>query len=69
MKLKDALEMGYDCGLETVEEAIINIELHASNLFPYQDIAKELDELYNEVQGINNNAHIIDVLNGGVPKW
>lgn len=45
MKIQKALEIAYDCGLETVGEAICNIEIHALSLFSYTDIGKELNEL------------------------
>jgi hypothetical protein len=48
MKLKEAIELGHDCGLETVEECIRNVEIHATMLFKYEDINKELNELHNE---------------------
>lgn len=48
MKLEEAIKLGKDCGLETVEECIRNIELHAISLFKYEDINKELNELHND---------------------
>lgn len=48
MKLIDALELGKDCGLATVGEAVLNIDFHSSNLFSYSEIEEELSELYNE---------------------
>ena len=53
MKLKDALEIGHDCGLSTVREAIDNIEIHGLSLFPYDEMAKELGELYKEWTELN----------------
>ena len=38
MKLSEALNMGYGCGLEEVEECIDNIRGHAPNLFLYAEI-------------------------------
>ena len=52
MKLKDALEIGIDCGLETARECIRNIYIHATSLFSYSEISKEFDELYNEAEEI-----------------
>ena len=46
MKFKEALEMGVDCGLSTVHEAIRNIEIHSINFFIYEKIRAELKELY-----------------------
>ena len=45
MKLKDAIEIAKDCGLETVGEAIYNIKIHAGNLFLHGEEQKEYDEL------------------------
>lgn len=50
MKLKEALEIGIDCGLETARECIRNIYIHSSSLFAYSEISKEIDELYNEAE-------------------
>lgn len=50
MKLKKALEIGIDCGLETVGECVLNIQMHAGNLFSYPDMEKELGELAVEYQ-------------------
>ena len=46
MKFKEALEMGVDCGLSTVQEAVRNIEIHSVNFFIYEKIRAELKELY-----------------------
>lgn len=48
MKLQQALETARDCGLETVGEAIYNINIHAPNLFSYDKMNDELKELSNE---------------------
>ncbi len=48
MKIKEALEIGIGCGLETVGECVYNIELHAPSLFSYGDLPKELNELRTE---------------------
>lgn len=45
MKIKEALEIAQDCGLDSVGEAIFNIRLHAGSLFAYKDVTKELQEL------------------------
>lgn len=45
MKLKEACEFGYECGLSTIGEAIDNITFHATSLFPYSMINKEIAEL------------------------
>ena len=45
MTLKEACDIGYACGLETVDEAVLNVEIHAPNIFPYDDAATEIYEL------------------------
>ena len=50
MKLAEAIEIGKECGLETIEEFILNIELHSVSLFSYDKIREELNELYQELK-------------------
>lgn len=45
MKIQEALEIGNNCELETVGEAILNIKIHANSLFCISDKKKELNEL------------------------
>lgn len=63
MKLKDCLEIGRDCGLETVGEAILNIELHSISLFAYSEIKNELNELYEATKDISYDTTIGEILN------
>lgn len=42
MKLKEACDIADSCGLETLGEAYMNIEIHSPSLFPYAEIEKEL---------------------------
>ncbi|HGD0580533.1 TPA: hypothetical protein ACH354_002195 [Clostridium perfringens] len=57
MKLKRAIKIGKDCGLETIGEAICNIELHASSMFDFDDIQEEIEELHNDFKnsGLNED--------------
>jgi len=50
MKLKEAMELGIACGLETIEECILNIEIHSPSLFLYEEINQELNELYEDLK-------------------
>lgn len=50
MKLREACDIGYACGLETVDEAVLNIEIHAPNIFSYADAASEIYELIEEAK-------------------
>ena len=47
MKFIDALELGFDCGCDTVGSAITNVEIHGMNLFVYDRMDEELLEMYN----------------------
>ncbi|MDU4051162.1 MAG: hypothetical protein E7H33_09620 [Clostridium perfringens] len=57
MKLKRAIKIGKDCGLETIGEAIYNVDLHATNIFDHDKIEEELKELYNDFKnsGLNED--------------
>ena len=52
MTLKACLEIGNDCGLKTVGEAIYNINLHAGNIFDYSKINIEMKELLDEAKDL-----------------
>lgn len=61
MKLYDACEIGYACGCSTIKEALLNIEIHCSNIFTYEDATLELYELHEEAKHYNESAYILDV--------
>ena len=44
MTIKQACKIAHHCGLETVQEAVLNVELHASQMFLWEEINKELPE-------------------------
>jgi hypothetical protein len=50
MTLKNACEIAESCGLETIGEAVFNIELHALNVFSYAEMDAEMKELRNEYE-------------------
>jgi hypothetical protein len=59
MKLKDACEIGIDCGLEMTGEALMNIEILkldvvAISLFSYDKINEEITELRSEYNTVGN---------------
>lgn len=64
MNLYDACEIGYACGLESIGECVDNISIHALNIFSYEYLNKELDELFEEVQdkGFKNHQSVKYVL-------
>ncbi|WP_195972645.1 hypothetical protein [Clostridium thermobutyricum] len=49
MKLKTALDIAKDCGLYTVGEALLNIEIYALSIFNYNTLEDEVKELHGEV--------------------
>ena len=72
MKLKECLEIGKECRLTTWEECYDNVYLHASNIFKYDEINKEILELQKDMFAINSdkfceifNATKEDLVNKG----
>lgn len=61
MKLKTACGIALDCGLNTIGEAIMNIDVHAISVFSYSEMNKELAELYEDTKGIDLEAKIKQV--------
>lgn len=55
MKLKMAVRIGKDCGLRTLNECIINIEIHCSNFFVYPNVDKELAELNLDIEKLSKD--------------
>ena len=64
MRLFTCLDIANACGLETVDEAIYNVELHAISTFAYAKIDEELAEIYQEVRlrKINSEMTINEAL-------
>lgn len=62
MKVKEACKIADACGLETIGEAVFNIELHALNLFIYDEINKELNELYEDAKNYHMDDSILNVI-------
>lgn len=48
MTLYDACDIGYAMGMDTIGECLSNIQFHATNIYNYDDIPIELDELFKE---------------------
>ena len=70
MTLKTCLEIGNDCGLETVGEALYNINLHAGNIFEYSKINTEMNELVNEAKELYSKTNFTkDSLVEKVLEW
>ena len=64
MRLFTCLDIANACGLETVDEAIYNIELHATSIFAYDKIEEEISEIYQELRlrKINSEMTINEAL-------
>lgn len=50
MRLKDVVIQGKFCGLETVEECILNFELHTMQMLPPNALEFECRELIKDIQ-------------------
>ena len=48
MKLKECIIMGKFMGLQTINECISNYELHYIQTLPYDKVAKDRNEIYEE---------------------
>lgn len=48
MTLETCIQIGKDCGLHTIGECYINIEIHSLSLFPYNEINKKILELQKD---------------------
>ncbi len=62
MKLAAAAEMGIVCGLKTVGEAISNVTVHSMSIFKYEDINKEIDELYKDAKAHDDGETLVAYL-------
>lgn len=62
MKVKEACEIADECGLETIGEAIFNIQLHAISLFSYYELNEELNELYEDAKNYHMDASVLTLL-------
>jgi hypothetical protein len=57
MTLKTCLEIGEDCGLETLGESIFNVDFHAMMIFEYDKINQELTQLYDEADDLYSSTN------------
>lgn len=57
MKLSKACDIGLACGLRTLREAVVNIDLHATSIFSYDEIVKEMAELYDLLWSTGNTSN------------
>lgn len=61
MNLRQACEIAYNAGLDTVGEAVFTAELYADTLFSYGSEAKEYQELLADVHKLLCRIMITDV--------
>lgn len=62
MKIKEACEFADECGVETIGEAILNIELHAVSLFSLDEISNELNELHEDAKNYDMDDSVLTVI-------
>jgi len=62
MRLIEALNIAKACGLNTVGEAVMNINLHAVSLFPFEDLPLELEQLESEAKSFDKDALISEAM-------
>lgn len=61
MKLEECFKLAEACGLTTVGEAYDNVRIHAINIFIYDEITKELQELVDEIDNLKlKRKHLIE---------
>jgi hypothetical protein len=61
VNLGKAAEMGYVCGLNTLDEAVDNVYMHATQLFYWPHIELELRSLYEDYAE-HGNGLVVDFL-------
>lgn len=64
MKLKEACRIAEACGLSTVGEAVLNVEMNATGFWPYEKMAWELVELVKEADQYEDDTPISHILEG-----
>lgn len=68
MTLKTCLDIGRECGLKTVGDAVFNIDMLATHIFEYGAIAEEENEIVRQRDELfantrfTNDSKIEDVL-------
>ena len=59
MTLKKCLELGMDCGLETVHECIWNIVTHVEKFFSFDKTEGEINQLKTETRELYANTNFV----------
>lgn len=58
MKLKQCIDIAEDCGLNTLGDAVLNVDIHAMSIFDYRKLSGELMELYKEYNDLYKSGLI-----------
>lgn len=58
MKLKQCIDIAEDCGLNTLGDAVLNVDIHAMSIFDYRKLSGELMELYREYNDLYKSGLI-----------
>ena len=58
MKLAQAIPLAEACGLTTVGQAVMNVEMHALNIFKYSEMEGEIKELKIEASAYDEGTLI-----------
>lgn len=61
MNLREACRLGLLCGLQTMDEAWLNVQLHSLNLFVYEHMDDVLSSLEEKFSRYNPDTKILDV--------
>ncbi len=61
MNLREACRLGLLCGLQTMGEVWLNIQLHSLNLFVYEHMDEVLSSLEEKFSRYNLDTKILDV--------
>lgn len=58
MKLKQCIDIAENCGLNTLGDAVLNVDIHAMSIFDYRKLSGELMELYREYNDLYKSGLI-----------
>lgn len=50
MTFKECMEIGKECGLTTIDECVLNIELHYDTFFRISNLAEEMNAFYKDIE-------------------
>jgi hypothetical protein len=62
--LENAMRMAAVCGLQSVDEAVRNVDLHVAQFMPYKEVPAYLHRLYQQYE-CWKSAECGDM----IPKW